>query len=323
MEPQMGRTRLRKPSAAQNGSIHTNGRPVGRPVETSPEKKRPLLTWDEIPAWYQDNEYILSGYRTVSSSYRKSIATVTQIHNETVNIHSHLIGSALFFTLPFILYESLRSRYESASTADIIVFSTFFFGVAICFLLSATFHIFNNHSEKTHVFGNQLDYLGIVILMWGSTMPCVYYGFYCTPSLQTTYYTLVSVLAVLCVYATLHPSFRLPKYRHYRTTMYSGLGLSFIIPIVHGVVKFGWETQVWRMSLDWMLLMTTFNLTGGALYAMRIPEKWYPNRFDIWGASHQIMHCLVICAGIAHLFGLLRSFDHVHGQTNVCGRTSV
>lgn len=149
------------------------------------------------------------------------------------------------------------------------------------------FHIFNNHSEKTHVFGNQLDYvshnafptievythnnqLGIVILMWGSTMPCVYYGFYCTPSLQTTYYTLVSVLAVLCVYATLHPSFRLPKYRHYRTTMYSGLGLSFIIPIVHGVVKFGWETQVWRMSLDWMLLMTTFNLTGGALYAMRV-----------------------------------------------------
>ncbi|EAT89584.1 hypothetical protein SNOG_02853 [Parastagonospora nodorum SN15] len=51
--------------------------------------------------------------------------------------------------------------------------------------------------------------------------------------------------------------------------MYAGLGLSFIIPIVHGISIFGWETQMWRMSLDWMALMTTFNLTGGALYAMR------------------------------------------------------
>jgi adiponectin receptor len=55
--------------------------------------------------------------------------------------------------------------------------------------------------------------------------------------------------------------------------MYAGLGLSFIIPIVHGISIFGWETQMWRMSLDWMALMTTFNLTGGALYAMRVSGK--------------------------------------------------
>jgi adiponectin receptor len=86
--------------------------------------------------------------------------------------------------------------------------------------------------------------------MWGSTIPCVYYGFYCTQRLQTTYYTLVSVLAGGCVYATLHPAFRRPKYRPYRAAMYSGLGLSFMIPIVHGLLKFDWETQMWRMRLD-------------------------------------------------------------------------
>jgi adiponectin receptor len=111
--------------------------------------------------------------------------------------------------------------------------------------------------------------------MWGSTVPCVYYGFYCTPSLQRTYYSLVSVLAAGCVYATLHPAFRRPRYRPYRAVMYAGLGFSFIIPIVHGIVKFGWETQMWRMSLDWMASMTTFNLTGGALYALRVSTKWW------------------------------------------------
>jgi adiponectin receptor len=63
---------------------------------------------------------------------------------------------------------------------------------------------------------------------------------------------------------------------------------------------------MWRMSLDWMVLMTTFDLMGGALYAMgvsnlvkrhrmqqhgvlrtdlrQIPEKGYPYRFDIRGS---------------------------------------
>lgn len=45
--------------------------------------------------------------------------------------------------------------------------------------------------------------------------------------------------------------------------MYAGLGLSFVIPIFHGISLFGWETQVYRMSLDWMALMTALNLTGG------------------------------------------------------------
>ena len=52
--------------------------------------------------------------------------------------------------------------------------------------------------------------------------------------------------------------------------MYSGLGLSFVVPIVHEITKFGRESQLWRMSLDWMVLMATFNLTGGTLYAMGV-----------------------------------------------------
>lgn len=55
-----------------------------------------------------------------------------------VNIYSHLIGSVLFFALAFYFYDKVYPRYPNTSFADIVVFSTFFFGVAICFLLSAT-----------------------------------------------------------------------------------------------------------------------------------------------------------------------------------------
>ncbi|KAF2261239.1 hypothetical protein CC78DRAFT_471006, partial [Lojkania enalia] len=189
----------------------------------------------------RDNEYILSGYRPISNSFKRSIRTIPYVHNETANILSHLFSSFLFFTLPIPVYQALQLRYVTASIADIIVFSTFFFGVATCFLLSASFHIFHNHSKSIHILGNQLDYLSIVILMWGSTIPCIYYGFFYTPSLQKIYYTLVSILSTLCIYATLNTAFHRPKYRPYHTLIYSGLGLSFIILIIHGVVRFGWE----------------------------------------------------------------------------------
>lgn len=155
--------------------------------------------------------------------------------------------------------------------------------------------------------------------MWGSTVPSVYYGFYCSPKLQKVYWTQVSVLAVLCVITTLSPDFRTPKWRSFRSAMYAGFGVSFIIPIIHSVALYGFEIQSMRMSLDWMALMAGFNLTGAFLYAMRIPEKWSPHTFDLFGSSHQILHFMVIFAGVAHLFGLLRAFDYVHSMPTPCG----
>jgi adiponectin receptor len=70
---------------------------------------------------------------------------------------SHLVGSAMFFLLPIPTYNALWLRYATASAADKVVFSTFFFGVVTCFALSASFHIFNNHSENVYMFRYQLD----------------------------------------------------------------------------------------------------------------------------------------------------------------------
>ena len=68
----------------------------------------------------------------------KSLASLANLHNETVNIYSHLLGALLFLALPGWTYWLLSSRYATATAADYVVFSTFFYGVAICFYLSAT-----------------------------------------------------------------------------------------------------------------------------------------------------------------------------------------
>ena len=41
--------------------------------------------------------------------------------------------------------------------------------------------------------GNQLDYVGVVVLIWGATVPTVYYGFCDNPQLQKLYWTIVSI----------------------------------------------------------------------------------------------------------------------------------
>lgn len=102
-----------------------------------PHALQNLLNWDQIPPWQQDNEYILSGYREPTKSFRKCCQSLKYIHNETINIYSHFLGAAVFLLAPSYTYHSLYSRNPQATVADIIVFSTFFYGVATCFLLSS------------------------------------------------------------------------------------------------------------------------------------------------------------------------------------------
>ena len=282
------------------------------------ERTRRLKYWDEIPSWQQDNEYILSNYRQATGSYKRCLESLVYVHNETINIYSHVIGAAIFLIAPIYAYQALYLRYPLATPADIFVFSTFFYGVSICFVLSATYHIISNHSPKVQRFGNQLDYIGIVILMWGSTIPSIYYGFYCDPRLQEIYWANVSILAVLCVVATLHPRFRYPTLRPYRAAMYAGLGLSAVVFVVHGILLHGWIEQNQRMSVDWMGLMALFNLTGAVIYTTRVPERLRPLKYDIYGSSHQVLHVAVIFAGLAHMFGLFRAFDYLHTYGSVC-----
>ena len=194
-----------------------------------------------------------------------------------------------------------------------------------------SFHTFLNHSEEVHTFGNQLDHLGIVIVIWASAVPSDYFGFYCDRQLQYFYWTMVgfcedphvcisrltsrivpqaSATAIACAIFTMRPAFRTPSYRPLRSAMYACLGLSIFVPAAHGVYLNGWELQNKRMAIVYFVGLGMLNATGTAIYTARVPERWYPKTFDYYGASHQIMHVLVICGALSHTVGLVRAFDY-------------
>ena len=154
-------------------------------------RKKMPLQWDELPSWQRDNRYILSGYRTSSNSFRKSFASLVYLHNESVNIYSHLIPAVILSFFSISLCKALARRYASVSVADTVAFGCFFLGAVLCLGISAIFHTVQNHSSHIARIANQVDYIGIVLLIVGSFIPSIFYGFYCHPNLQRVYLTMV------------------------------------------------------------------------------------------------------------------------------------
>jgi adiponectin receptor len=150
-----------------------------------------LVQWDEVPHWQQDNHHIRSSYRRPTGSFRRSFSSLLFLHNESVNIYTHLIPALGILPGALVLYQTLQPRYERATKSDVIAFSCFFLGAAICLSMSAIYHTISNHSPRVNKLGNQLDYVGIVLLISGSFVPSIYYGFWCDPNLQKTYWTMV------------------------------------------------------------------------------------------------------------------------------------
>lgn len=87
--------------------------------------------------------------------------------------------------------------------------------------------------------------------------------------------------------------------------MYAGLGASLFTPIIHGLTLFGWAMLDEMMGLESFFGLGLINFSGAAVYAARIPERWFPRTFDLLGQSHNLMHLLVLTGALVRLNGLL------------------
>ncbi|KAK1831040.1 hemolysin-III channel protein-like protein Izh2 [Podospora conica] len=237
----------------------------------------------------------------------------------TVNIFSHLFGALLFFILPLYIFNTeIPPRYAVATLADKLVCSTYFLGVATCFTFSTIFHTFFHHSASTFSLGLKLDFQGVILLMWGANIPLIYYAFLCDPPLQVAYWCLTTTFALLCSVVTFQPRFSDPHLRPLRAATFGSLAMTTFIPVVHGLARYGWVVQAERIALRWIVATLVLNTVGAGAYAVKFPERWYPRRFDVFGASHQIMHVMILVAGGAYGMAVLGEFDYRHGNPGQC-----
>lgn len=157
-------------------------------------KRHRLLSYDEILEWYQENQHIRHGYRPVSGLVKASLASCMYMHNETVNIYSHLLAAVASVLAMCYLSHYLHDHYPKVTKSDQIIFAFFLLTATICLGLSTTYHTFMNHSFALETICLHLDFVGIIFLTLGDFVSGIYMVFWCEPFQRKIYWTMVSCI---------------------------------------------------------------------------------------------------------------------------------
>ncbi|XP_070543572.1 adiponectin receptor protein 1-like isoform X2 [Ptychodera flava] len=265
-----------------------------------------VISFHHLPDWLKDNDFLRNYHRPPMPSFRCCFKSIFRIHTETGNIWTHLLGFVAFLVITVLFLTHPSSGFTWQEQA---VFMAFFLGAILCLGLSFVFHTVYCHSKSVSRLFSKLDYSGISLLIVGSFIPWLYYSFYCEHVARYAYIILISVLGVAAIFVSLWDKFSTPKFRPLRAGVFIAMGLSAVIPAVHFFIQTGFPSAFEAGAVGWMALMATMYITGAILYAVRVPERFFPGKCDIVFQSHQIFHVLVVAA----------AFVHYHGISNMAG----
>lgn len=307
----------------------TNSAVKAQTTEEKPIEKLRLLYYHQLEEWRKDNHFILSGYVPQTNSFKKCFDSLFYVHNETVNIWSHLVPSMLVFGVIFIYVNYYLEVYPTHLGWEKLNFLQFGFAATCCMGLSTIFHFTKSHSPYVSKFGNQLDYFGIVIMITCSLISIILFAFYDEPKPKYGFLGLFITLGGICSVLTLDRKFSTAAYRPLRSTMFILFGLSGVFPVIVAVYMYGSETAIERSSASYLIAEGFFYIFGAAMYAMRVPERFThvevdektyiesptAGKLDIFGHSHQIMHVFVVVAAYCHWCALLGCYHYLHQKT--------
>ncbi|TGZ78592.1 HlyIII-domain-containing protein [Ascodesmis nigricans] len=263
-----------------------------------------LLTHTSLPTWYHDNPFLPSSYRPIHASTSHCLRSLLYLHNESLNIYTHLLPALLtLYHVPFLSSQLLPG---SANTS-IITF--FLFSTTITLLLSSAFHTMSCHSQHVSARFLKADYLGIVLLNSTCVVTGVWEMYRSSPqqAWKWAYTSLMAVVGTATVGMVLLERCQGREWRGVRIAAFIGCGMVGVAP----VVQVFWEGREAATGVRWYLLEGALLLGGAAVYALRVPERFAPGRFDIYGHSHQVFHCMVVAACVAHLTGLVKGLSAV------------
>ena len=163
------------------------------PIAKRPKTKRRLLARHEVPSWCSHNPFLLTGFRPTSESAQECVESLGYVHNETVNIYSHLVPAVITFTRAAFCHLYFRAHYPNALLVDQLAFYLHLGVSTFCFTVSTTYHMSLSHSEFYADFWGRLDYVAILLQLVGSGMSGTHFGFYCEPGLRRFYLLLVGL----------------------------------------------------------------------------------------------------------------------------------
>lgn len=271
---------------------------------------QPTLYSDkDVPDVFKE-PFILTGYRPWNKSWTYYLLSIVQVHNETANVWSHLLG------VIYCLYRTYDIGTHVDYSGDHLSWAilAFSFGALGYTSLSAAAHLLHSKSPEAHYLCYQIDYIGICLNCQAVGI-CGYFfigddRFYQTYGWQ---FLLVNAMGGVAVCAGCSIS---KLYYQRKNCLVSKLWR--LIPgsfaIVCGALPLFYLTFDWMIGKggrgegggggggDLILLCyaaLAWTLIGAIFFTSYIPERFAPGKFDFFGHSHFIFH--VILVYITHL----------------------
>ena len=140
---------------------------------------------DELDSWYENEGYILKGYR-IDHNFKLCLKSIFRLHNETTNIWTEFIPAIILL----LLVVTVRISVDNG-------FSRLILGVCLPFVLLRPFasgfaHTFHCISKWHSRFWWKIDFFSIILASGFGSIIWIHCVFYCNSNIQ-----------VLCIFAVL------------------------------------------------------------------------------------------------------------------------
>jgi adiponectin receptor len=242
-------------------------RPIRRGIQIGE-----TLTQQRAAPWTVE-PYILSGYRPAYGRVVPAAWSITRVHNETLNIWSHA-AAACFFTHAALTDTTISAAIRGCISVHAALYCT-----------STTAHTFGAVSERTNRLLFTLDKSMISFMFLASGLCAVGIEFARHPLLPL----ICAVMCACCacvVRAICDPS------RSSKVLNVLALGAQMFCaasPAAHLV--YSNRSPELARQVSWAAARAIVpSMVGGAAYALRVPERLAPGRFDLALHSHNVMH---------------------------------
>ncbi|CCW69968.1 unnamed protein product [Phytomonas sp. Hart1] len=295
----------------------------------------PLYRIENVPLHLRDNKYIITGYRAYYNT-KMCFLSIFRLHNETINIWTHLAGALIFVVLIVYLFRSLlipdyfsmgslctltspseqdKQIYscEKGSALPFIIFGIYSFGCIMCMVCSTCYHTFIGHiNEKLYDWVHMCDYFGITFLVVGSFVPFCYYVLSQSPFWRNVYLGMIFSFGTVGLLGPFFQYWASVAFANKKILFYVCMVSSGMFPIFH--IAFLLPKDVGSPYLMGLFMMMLLYGIGVFFYVFKLPEVFYPGKFDIYLSSHQIWHMFVLAAALTHFFNCIRMYADV-GKT--------
>lgn len=242
--------------------------------------------------------YIQSGFRLPNQPYSYYYRSLFWLHNETLSIWIHLLGTVILLGTIFEHLLEISSQSNGKILCIYIVYNSL--GACLMLLCSAQAHLFHSRTLADHLRSFYFDYFGMNF--YGFTSGIVLRRF----SHQThfidefIYYFILTIISIysLSIACFCKTFYRRPYPLSHRYLQCSGilfLYLYQILPVLKNLyLIYGNQLNTSEeKAFIWHLLQFLSFLLSGLIFIGKIPERFSPGLFDLFGQSHHAFHLTI------------------------------